>query len=366
MIEQLEPDRERWNAFVAHSPDGHLMQSWEWGEFKKSLGWQVHRIGIARDGQLVTGAQVLLKNLPWLPLGLAYIPKGPIANPVDRQAVQALWKAVHQISRRGRAVFLKVEPNILDNEQAHTWLKESGFRPSIQTNQPRSTIVLNLSPDEETLLSNMRKKTRQLIHRAQRDGVQIVQGNEANLDEFDRIMAVTAEIKEIEVHDPFFYHRAWQAFQETGAVKLFQAQYQGQTVASKMVFVFRDTSMHLWGGTSRQGRNINASYLIQWEAIRWAKAAGLKRCDLWGIPDQVAEIVREDREIPQDRQDGLWGVYAFKRGFGGSIESYVGAYDYAYYPLLYKIGVKILGRSRSVDAASGWLERLSSNPRPAN
>lgn len=353
------PNRQQWNDFVTHSPFGHVMQSWEWGEFKQAAGWQVERIGLVRKSCWVGGMQILFKHLPLVPLTIAYIPKGPIIDLTDESAALAIRQAIYQIARRQRAIFLKIEPNMPDDERVHVWLCESGFRPSAQTNQPRCTIILDLVSGEEALLASMRKKTRQLIRRAEREGVQVVQGSEADLDDFYRIMTTTAEIKDIEVHRSDFYHHVWQTFQANGAVHLFLARHQEQTVAAKMVLVFRDTSLHLWGGTSPQGRDVYASYLIQWEAIRWAASQGLAHCDLWGIPDEIADLVRVGQEIPSDQQDGLWGVYTFKRGFGGRIESYVGAYDDVYHPLLYWMGMKMLGHSRTVDTASSWLERIS-------
>lgn len=354
-----QEDRDRWNAFVAQSPSGHLMQSCEWGDFKETLDWQVHRIGVECDGQIVAGAQMLLRPLPLLPLTIAYIPKGPIVDPADEATSRALFSAIHRVARRQRAIFVRIEPNMSDNDQAHTLLRRYGFRSTTQTNQPRSTIVIALSEDEDTLLANMRKKTRKLIRRAVREGVEIVEGGTSDLDAFYQIIATTAEIKGIPVHNRAFYQQAWQIFQSVDSVRLMLAKYQNQIVAAKMIFVFGDKSMHLWGGTSHKGRDVYASYLIQWESIKWAIARGCRYCDLWGIPDEIAEMLREGQDVPKDKRDGLWGVYTFKRGFGGEIESYVGAYDYVHKPLLYRLGMTVLGRNVSVDAISGYLEKLS-------
>jgi lipid II:glycine glycyltransferase (peptidoglycan interpeptide bridge formation enzyme) len=353
-----ETDRDNWNNFVSTSPWGHLMQGWEWGAFKQITGWQVERLGLEQDGQLVAGAQVLIRSLPLLPMAIAYIPKGPIVDLDDEKTATTLFSAIHQAARRQRAIFLKIEPNALDQEATHSRLCRYGFQSSTQTNQPRSTIIIDLSPGEAALQAAMRRKTRQLIRRAARDGVEIVEGDSADLDAFYTVLADTGEIKEIPVHEKEFYKQAWQTFHRVEAVKLILAKYQGEVVAGKMIFVFKDRSMHFWGGTSSKGRDINASYLIQWESIRWAMSQGYHYCDLWGIPDEIAGILRRDEEVPQDQQKGLWGVYTFKRGFGGEIESYVGAYDYPYSPLLYQTGMKILSGQRTVDLASHWLESL--------
>lgn len=336
-------DRARWNDFVLASPWGHLMQSYEWGDFKAALGWQVARVGVEQAGQIIAGAQVLFKKFPWLPFTLAYIPKGPVVDLENETVARPLWQAIHRMARQSRAIFLRIEPNVLDLPHLHARLADYQFRPTPQTNQPRSTLVISLAAqDEESLLRQMRKTTRKIIRRAARQGVEIVGGGAADLPAFYQVLGDTAALKAIPLHNREFFEQAWQAFAPGNAVHLLLARYQEHVVAAKMIMQFKGRSMHLWGGVSSAGRELGASYLLQWEAIKWALARGCHTCDLWGIPDEIASIVRAGGAIPQDQTQGLWGVYTFKRGFGGEIECYVGAYDYAYYPLLYRLGMKLL------------------------
>ena len=209
------------------------------------------------------------------------------------------------------------------------------------------------------MLARMRRKTRQLIRQAGRAGVEVVEGNAADLPMFYQILADTAETKDFSVHNRLFYEQAWQTFAPLGWVKLLLAKYQGQVVAAKMLFMFGRRSLHFWGGTARAGREINASYLIQWEALHQAAAHGCQYADLWGIPDELADMLKTGQEIPQERQKGgLWGVYTFKRGFGGEVEAYLGAYDYAYMPWLYWLGINVLARNRTLDTLLHWVESV--------
>lgn len=353
-------NRERWNEFVVNAPTGHLMQGYEWGQFKAATGWRVQRVALERQGQLVAGAQLLFRSLPGLPFTLAYLSKGPMVHLTDELAVNKLWQLIHDANQQQQAIFLMVEPNLLDTPANQAHLQQQGCQRSQHTNHPHSTIVIDLSPDETTLMKQMRKKTRQLIRKAGRSGVEIVPGTQADLAEFHQILETTADIKEIPTHEASFYEQAWQNYQPTSdyspaRVKLFLAKYEGQTVAAKMVFIFGQRSMHLWGGTSRQGRDLNASYLIQWESIRWAKQQGCRYCDLWGIPDEVGQLLKQGDEVPKDKQTGLWGVYTFKRGFGGEVEAYVGTYDYVYRPAWYHLAQTFT--RFSIDTLSTWLEK---------
>ena len=353
-----ETQREEWNRFVINSPRGHLMQTWEWGVFKQATGWQVERLGLERGGQLIAVAQLFFRPIPLLPMTIAYIPKGPVVDLQDEKAATKLFASIHEIARRRQTIFLKIEPNVLDSAGIGESLQYYGFQATAQTNQPRSTIVIDLREGEERLLSKMRHKTRQLIRRAERDGVEIVRGDTADLDSFYTMLRATGEIKDIPVHEKEFYKEAWQAFRQIESVKLLLARYRGEVVAGKMVFIFNGRSLHLWGGTSSKGRDIHASYLIQWESIKWALRHGCYACDLWGIPDEIAEAARRGEEIPQRQENGLWGVYTFKRGFGGEIETYVGAYDYPYSPLLYQTGMSVLRRRDTAEKVVHWVESL--------
>jgi lipid II:glycine glycyltransferase (peptidoglycan interpeptide bridge formation enzyme) len=76
------------------------------------------------------------------------------------------------------------------------------------------------------------------------------------------------------------------------------------------------------------------NYVLQWEAMRWARSLGCTEYDLWGIPD-VDENTLENNF--QSRLGGLWGVYRFKRGFGGEVRRGLGPWDRVYNPILYKL-----------------------------
>jgi lipid II:glycine glycyltransferase (peptidoglycan interpeptide bridge formation enzyme) len=83
------------------------------------------------------------------------------------------------------------------------------------------------------------------------------------------------------------------------------------------------------------------TYLLQWEAMRWAAQCGCTEYDLWGIPDQDEAALEEGFTT---RTDGLWSVYRFKRGFGGQIKRTAGIYEKVLQPFafgLYSKAVRI-------------------------
>ena len=85
------------------------------------------------------------------------------------------------------------------------------------------------------------------------------------------------------------------------------------------------------------------TYLLQWKAMVWAKEEGCMEYDLWGIPDSEEDVLEANFE---EMNTGLWGVYRFKRGFGGQIKRIGTTYDRVYKPLLYR-AYEIYSRLRS-------------------
>ena len=101
-----------------------------------------------------------------------------------------------------------------------------------------------------------------------------------------------------------------------------------------MVFASGRRAWYVYGASNDEERNRMPVYLLQWEAIRWAKARGCEEYDLWGVPDENEDVLEANFE---SRHDGLWGVYRFKRGFGGEVKRAAQTLDRVYNPLLYKL-----------------------------
>jgi peptidoglycan pentaglycine glycine transferase (the first glycine) len=329
-------DSETWNSFVAASPMGHLLQAWQWGQLKAAFGWQAERVGVQDGGRLVASAQVLFRSpLPSFPyLTIAYVPKGPILDFGNQEISEALLSAIHRLAHRKRAILLKIEPELPYSPALVRQLQACGFRPSQQTIQPRSTIHIDLRAELDEILARMKSKTRYNVRLAGRREVLVREGTSDDLPLFHRLIALTGRRDGFAVHSREYYEMAYRLFVPSGLARLLLATYQDEVIAGLMVFAFGQRAWYMYGASLNRERNRMPNHLLQWQAIRWAKAQGCLAYDLWGIPDEVGKEPEKYKRTVTDRQSGLWGVYRFKQGFGGQVVRYVGAYDYVYRPAL--------------------------------
>jgi lipid II:glycine glycyltransferase (peptidoglycan interpeptide bridge formation enzyme) len=319
-----EVDLSEWNLFLASHASAHLLQRGEWGELKRDFGWKPVRIVHDRE----TGAQILFRRLPF-GLTLGYMPK-PVFSGRFSTVDPQFWREVDSICKRERAVFLKIEPDVWDHEFPGP--ADSAFHVSPHNIQPPRTIMLDLKGDEETILARMKPKCRYNIRLAGKKGVTVRAWDD--IAAFHEMMTVTGGRDHFGVHSQEYYRRAYQLFHPTGTCELLVAEYEGVPLASLMVFADATRAWYVYGASNDLERNRMPTYLLQWEAIRWAQARGCQEYDLWGVPDQDEQTLEDGFET---RHDGLWGVYRFKRGFGGTLKRAAQALDRIHMPLVYRL-----------------------------
>ena len=309
-----------WESFLLSHPDAHLLQSAAWGDLKAEFGWRVERAVCGGSG-----AQVLFRRLA-PGLTLAYVPLGPVGDWSD-----ALVSAIVSLCRQARAFALKVEPDQYEASCLQDALRASGLRPSPHTIQPRRTLLVDLRGEEDDILGRMSQKTRYNIGLAKRKGVQVEPWDD--LDAFGRMMQTTAQRDRFGAHTPGYYRRAFELFSPAGECQLMVARVEAEPVASLLAFARGSRAWYLYGASTERERQRMPNHLLQWEAMRWARRRGCTVYDLWGVPDADLEALEAGFT---SRGDGLWGVYRFKRGFGGRLVRSIGAWDLPLVAPLYR------------------------------
>jgi peptidoglycan pentaglycine glycine transferase (the first glycine) len=314
--------RVEWDGWLRYSPGGgHVLQSYEWGEFKRRLGWRPIRLVLKRDGAVVGLGQFLTYNTAPVPGVLMYCTKGPWLPWDDEEAVRAFFEGMRAVAGRCGAHTVKIEPDVLEEQKdIKTLLGEIGFRKARYDLNLKTTLVVDLSLSEEELLGRMKGKTRYNVRLAARKGVGVV---EPEFDEawetFYGWMEATSERKEDYVlrRSRDYLYGVMRSMHDAGQGHLFFAEHEGTPLAGMYVFTFGEKYWYMYGASSDEKRNLKPNYLLQWEVMRWAKERGLTHYDMVGVPK------------PEELNEGssLWNVYKFKEGFGGEISDSLGCFD---------------------------------------
>ena len=321
VVEKGNVSRSQWDSWLESSPGGgHILQSYEWGEFKRELNWEPVRVVLERDGQVAGLGQFLLYDTPLVPGTLMYCTKGPWLPWEDEEAVRAFFRGVLMVAERRGVHTVKIEPEVGEQQtQVKALLSEMGFRRFRWDLNFKTTMLVDLRPSEEELLANMRGKTRYNVRLAVRKGVRAVEDNSLEAREhFWHMFEQTAERNDFVIRRPRDYQFAvWRAMRDAGRAHLFFATHERARLAAMLIYTFGKKCWYMLGASTNEKRNFMPSYLLQWEVMRWAKRRGIAYYDMVAVPspDNL------------DESNSLYGVYRFKVGFGGEIADFIGCLD---------------------------------------
>jgi lipid II:glycine glycyltransferase (peptidoglycan interpeptide bridge formation enzyme) len=337
-----ERDRIKYNSVVSHP-----LQAYEWGEFREKTGIKVIRRGFYKNGKLDSAFQLTIHPIPHTSFTIGYLPKGE--TPTD-----AMINELRKIGEDERCIFIQLEPNIqvesgkMKDEKLPLISHLSSIislRPAAHPLFTKYNFVLDLTKSEEELLKQMHQKARYNIKVAKKYEVTVTEDNDQSaFNEYLKLTEQTTRRQKFFAHT-LNYHRAmWEALNAQSLVvgpqsldknklsaHLLIAKYspktkdqRPKTLTSWILFVFKDTLYYPYGASSSEHREVMASNLVMWEAIRFGKKLGLKKFDMWGALGPNP-----------DPKDPWIGFHTFKEKYGPEHVEYVGSYDLVINPILY-------------------------------
>ena len=323
-----------------------MLQSWEWGEFKRATGgWNIERLAFLRGESIVAMASLATRAIG--PLKVMQVSKGPALDYSDAQLARGVLAALKRRASRFGVVWLKIDPDVIQarglpnseddqqdprGRQITDLLTAQGWRFSASQVQFRNTLTIDLRRSEDEILAAMSGNTRRKIRAAAKKGVVIRPAAIDDLPLLYNLYRVTGKRDNFLIRPLDYYQRAWREFMSAGLAHALIAQYKGNAIAHVILFHFGRTCWYFYGASSNEERQRMPNYALQWAALKWAKAQGYAVYDMWGAPDVFNE------------SDPLWGVYQFKRGFRGKLIRHIGAWDFAPQPWLYHSYAKLAPR----------------------
>ena len=373
-----------WNELISKLPSPHFLQTYEWGQVKAKYGWIPYYAVWTDDGNFhisqttdhwslntghcVAATMILKKQI--LNRGfvarssILYAPKGPLLDWRNTALRTRVLNDLQSFAKQQSAIFLKVDPDILlgrgvpnsegdvtenSGQAARSELTRRGWVYSSDQIQFQNTVLIDLSATEEEMLARMKPKTRYNVRLAEKKGVIVRVGTANDLPMLYKMYAETSIRDGFVIRDENYYMTVWKLFMQDqpstfdlrpSTIPLI-AEVDNTPISAIFLFMFADRAYYVYGMSRSLHREKMPTYILQWEAMKRAKANGCSAYDLWGAPEEFNE------------SDSMWGVYRFKEGLGGEVVRTLGAYDFAPSKLWYKLYAEIVPRILDVMRSRG-------------
>lgn len=339
-------------TFIEACGSASFLQTPAWAAVKPE--WRSESLGWFAGEELVGVALVLYRQVPRLKRYLAYVPEGPVMDwagdvPAALAALRDHVKAQGAfgirigppvITRRWHAGTIKtaLADDVLgrlggvpaderdDNavELGRTlhrlgW-REQATEGGFSAGQPKYNFHLPLAGrTEDEVLAGMNQLWRRNIRKAAKAGVEVSTGARADLAEFHRVYAETAERDHFTPRPLSYFETMWDAMtaEDPARLRLYLARHEGDLVAATTLVQVGSHAWYSYGASTTAKREVRGSNAIQWQMMRDALAGGAAVYDLRGITDTL------------DPADPHVGLLQFKVGTGGDAVEYLGEWDLA-------------------------------------
>jgi len=316
-----DSNKNEWDSFVKANSTGSFLQSFEWGEFMATQKEKIWRFAVV-EGETWKAVFLLVMSKLKMNQRVLYIPRGPVIEEVSHKekVLGAIFEMLDDMARREKAVMVQIDPHSNEFEWEQSF-DQHGFVKSEQNVQPRHTLILDIRKPDEEILNAMHQKTRYNIRLAEKKGIEVIVDN-GMYKEFLELLKKTELRQEIKMFSADYF----QKILAVPFVKLYLAKYDGKIIAANIMIFWNDTATYLFGASDHEFRNLMAPHLLQWQAIKDAKAANCWFYDFWGAAPPDAK-----------GQEANWfGFTKFKMGFSPDAEltEYLGTYEKIYNPAI--------------------------------
>ena len=326
---------EQWDRIVQSFQTYDVKQGFAWGELRGEHGWTPARIAVFRRGDPVAACAILLRSLSTIG-SVIDAPSGPLYRADDAAGLTRLLDEILAVATRARGVFVRLSPGVTTDDVAMTApLDRFGLvtldEPWTTWNPPRRVQVLDLRPDEATLLGGIRRRVREYIAAATRKGVHVeASDRDEDVDAFHALMLNVGRLKRFPVRDLPYYQALVRRYRAEGAVTMLVARAGNAFVGGLLAIRFGRRAYLLYTSvrsTTPDALKHHVAPAIVWEFIRRAKGMG---CDL-------ADFGGTGVDVPPQPSDDGYGVYHFKAGFGCRLENFVPFHDLVLRPGAYRL-----------------------------
>lgn len=292
----------------------HPLQTPSWGKFRREWG---------NDVEETAFGQIVFSRIPKTNFRIGTFIKGS-------KPTKTMLETLRVLGKEKKAIFIKLEPNYVakDNKETESifnLLKENECVRGKTLFTP-TTFWIDLTKNENELLASFSSKTRYNIRLAQKKGVVVKEDNSQKaFEKYLKLTFETAKRQGFYAHNQRYHKLMWKHLHtnliennQQPIARLLTAKYQNKIITTWIIFVLGDFIYYPYGASSDKYKNVMASNLMMWEAIKTGKKLGCKTFDLWG------------------REPGK-GFTKFKEGYNPKVAEFLGSWDLIINPSLYRI-----------------------------
>ena len=372
------------DKFASNNPLVTFHQKESWGKLKEYNGWNYEMIGLCDNDKVVAATLLLNKKMP-LGLKMFYAPRGFLIDFNNEDLLKEFTLKLSEYIKKQKGIFIKIDPYIpyierdingdpvndgINNEKIVETLKKIGYKHhgfNIDTDkelQPRWMFVLDTeNKSEDDLMKGMIKQTRKNVKKTLKMGLVLENIGIEGLPEYKKITEHTGsrrgfidrplsyyenmfkelkdkikiilcyldteksvsllqkEIDEINSYSEITESRQKELKeleQKISDIKEIEKKHGKKVCLAGSMFIECEKELlNLYGGGYDEFMWLNAMYAIQWHAIKYAAENGFKIYNFYGIEGNFKK-----------ENNPMYGVYEFKKGFGGRVVELIGEFDY--------------------------------------
>ena len=320
MYELITQDTlQEYESFVQSHPKGNFAQSTLWGKQKPAWIWKAIAVR-GEDGKIKGSMAVMIRKMPMVGRTLMYACRGPVCDLDDRETFSQLLEGAKALAKEHKSYVIKIDPDVPSSNTAFAEMLQSfGFHSkeggkNFEAIQPRYVFRLDVDgKTEEEVQAGFHQKWRYNIRVAQKKGVEVRLCGKEMVPAFADLMLTTGVRDGFVTRQPEYFAAMLDNLGEH--CRLYMAFHEGTPIAGTLAIHYGDKVWYLYGASSNEHRNLMPNYMLQWTMIQWAIETGCRVYDFRGVSGDLSE------------DNPLYGLYRFKKGFGGDFTEFVGEMD---------------------------------------
>ena len=335
---------EEFDKFATTSPYKSFMQTSEIAKYREENGWIAYFFAVKDEKDKVLAATMLVAKPTFLGKSTFITPGGPLLDLENTKLTNFFFKHLSAYVKSHNGYVLTISPyyelverdrdgkpteNGFNHQKSLKNLLNLGFRPIKDSSQPKYLFAMDLNnrtPDQ--LLADFKRNTRNHIRKAEKMGVKIREISKDELPLLKQITESTSKRRHFTDRPLSYYEQMYDLFHSKGKVKFIiaEAEIDGKNtpLSAAMFMTYGNEVVYLFSGSDEKYmREYNAQYLIQWHMIKYAAEHRFRRYNFYGI-----------NGLP-DPSSKDYGIYDFKKGFGGQVIELIGSYELPTSPLYF-------------------------------